>query len=63
MKSGIHQLVADQEKAQIGRLIAASVCAMIVSAAAVVLLGLSAWFLTASAIAGLAGSVVAMTFN
>lgn len=63
MKSGIQQLVAAQEKAQIGRLIAASVCAMIVSAAAVVLLGLSAWFLTASAIAGLAGSVVAMTFN
>lgn len=63
MKSGIRQLVAAQEKAQTGRLLAASLCAMIVSAAAVVLLGVSAWFLTASAIAGLAGSVVAMTFN
>ncbi|MEG2312453.1 MAG: amino acid ABC transporter ATP-binding/permease protein, partial [Brevundimonas sp.] len=63
MKTGIRQLVAAQEKAQSGRLLAASVCAMIVSAAAVVLLGVSAWFLTSSAIAGLAGSVVAMTFN
>lgn len=63
MKSGIRQLVAAQEKAQSGRLMAASICAMIVSAAAVVLLGISAWFLTSSAIAGLAGSVVAMTFN
>lgn len=62
-RSGIRQLVAAQEKAQAGRLVAASICAMIVSAAAVVLLGISAWFLTSSAIAGLAGSVVAMTFN
>lgn len=56
-------LIAAQTKAQAGRLVAASICAALVSMAAVILLGLSAWFLTASAIAGLAGPLVAKAFN
>ena len=63
MTAPLRQLIAEQEKAQRGRLFAASLCAMLVSAAAVILLGLSAWFLTASAVAGLAGPAVAKAFN
>lgn len=61
--AALRRLVAEQEKAQRLKLLSASVCAMLVSAAAVILLGLSAWFLTASAIAGLAGPLVAKAFN
>ena len=59
----LRRLISEQEKTQRMRLISASVCAMLVSSAAVILLGLSAWFLTASAIAGLAGPLVAKAFN
>ena len=59
----IQILIRAQEKAQRTRLLAAAVCAVLVSVGAVVLLGLSGWFLTASAIAGLGGVLVAQSFN
>ena len=59
----IQDLIRAQEKAQRPRLAAAAICAVLVSVGAVVLLGLSGWFLTASAVAGLGGVLVAKTFN
>lgn len=59
----IHALIRAQEKAQRPRLLAAAICAVVVSVGAVVLLGLSGWFLTAAALAGLSGVLVASTFN
>jgi len=56
-------LIRAQERRQGMRLLAAAVTAALVSAAAVLLLGVSGWFITASALAGLAGSVVAYSFN
>ncbi|MFE9084096.1 amino acid ABC transporter ATP-binding/permease protein [Brevundimonas sp. NPDC003935] len=56
-------LIRAQERRQGFRLLAASVCAALVSAAAVLLLGVSGWFITASALAGLAGPLVAHSFN
>lgn len=56
-------LIRAQERRQGARLLAASVCAALVSAAAVLLLGMSGWFITASALAGLAGPLVAHSFN
>lgn len=59
----LKSLIRAQERRQGARLLAASVCAALVSAAAVLLLGVSGWFITASALAGLAGSLVAHSFN
>ena len=56
-------LIRAQEGRQGMRLLAAAVCAALVSAAAVLLLGVSGWFITASALAGLAGSAAAYSFN
>ena len=56
-------LIRAQERRQGLRLLAAAVCAALVSAAAVLLLGVSGWFITASALAGLAGPLVAHSFN
>lgn len=56
-------LIRAQERRQGARLLAAAVCAALVSAAAVLLLGVSGWFITASALAGLAGPLVAHSFN
>lgn len=56
-------LIRAQERRQGGRLLIAAVCAALVSAAAVLLLGVSGWFITASALAGLAGAAVAHSFN
>lgn len=61
--SRIRALIRQQEIAQRPRLVAAALCAVLVSVGAVVLLGLSGWFLTASALAGLGGLLVAKTFN
>lgn len=61
--SRIRALIRQQEIAQRPRLIAAAFCAVLVSVGAVVLLGLSGWFLTASALAGLGGLLVAKAFN
>lgn len=62
-KSRIRSLIRQQEIAQRPRLIAAALCAVLVSVGAVVLLGLSGWFLTASALAGMGGVLVAKAFN
>lgn len=59
----IHTLIRAQEKAERPRLLAAALCAVVVSVGAVVLLGLSGWFLTASAIAGMGGVLVTKAFN
>lgn len=56
-------LIRQQEKAQAPSLLAASVTASLVAAAAVILLGLSGWFITSAALAGLAGPAVAKAFN
>lgn len=56
-------LIRAQERRQGVRLLAAAVTAALVSAAAVLLLGVSGWFITASALAGLAGSAAAYSFN
>ncbi|MGO4410820.1 MULTISPECIES: amino acid ABC transporter ATP-binding/permease protein [unclassified Brevundimonas] len=56
-------LIRAQERRQGARLLAAAVTAALVSAAAVLLLGVSGWFITASALAGLAGSAAAYSFN
>lgn len=59
----LKSLIRAQGRRQGARLLAASVCAALVSAAAVLLLGVSGWFITASALAGLAGPLVAHSFN
>ncbi len=56
-------LIRAQERRQGARLLIAAVTAALVSAAAVLLLGVSGWFITASALAGLAGSAAAYSFN
>ena len=56
-------LIRAQEHRQGARLLTAAVTAALVSAAAVLLLGVSGWFITASALAGLAGPLVAHSFN
>ena len=45
-------MIRAQERAQFPRLLAASVTGALVSAGAVALLGVSGWFITASALAG-----------
>lgn len=56
-------LIRAQERRQGARLLTAAVTAALVSAAAVLLLGVSGWFITASALAGMAGSAAAYSFN
>lgn len=56
-------LIRAQERHQGARLLTAAVTAALVSAAAVLLLGVSGWFITASALAGMAGAAVAHSFN
>lgn len=56
-------LIRAQERAQFPRLLAAAVTGALVSAGAVSLLGVSGWFITASALAGAAGPAVAHAFN
>lgn len=57
------QLIAAEKKRQRFWLLLASLSAMAVAAGSVLLLGVSAWFLSAAAIAGLAGPLVAGAFN
>ena len=55
--------MADQRRAQGGRLRLAALAAVLVSSASVTLLGLSGWFITGAAIAGAGGLVVVQAFN
>lgn len=56
-------LIADQRRAQSPRLLAASVAGAVVAIASVSLLGLSGWFITGAAIAGLGGLLAVQAFN
>ena len=56
-------LIAAQTQAQRARLRLAAAGAAVVSVAAVCLLGLSGWFITGAAFAGLAGAAAAQSFN
>ena len=55
--------MADQRRAQRGRLRLAALAAALVSSASVTLLGLSGWFITGAAITGAGGLVVVQAFN
>ncbi|MFC3580905.1 amino acid ABC transporter ATP-binding/permease protein [Sphingomonas hylomeconis] len=57
------RLLAEQRRRQRRLLLRAAGYAALVAAASVILLGLSGWFITAAAIAGLAGPVAAQGFN
>lgn len=59
----VRAMVAAQRRAQVVRLGLAAACAAAVSAAAVVLLGLSGWFITGAALAGAAGTAAVQAFN
>ena len=59
----IRQLIAVQRRAQSGRLQLAAAAAVVVSVAAVSLLGLSGWFITGAAFAGIGGLVAVQAFN
>jgi ATP-binding cassette subfamily C protein CydC len=61
--SPLGHLIAAQRRRQRGRLALAALAAASVTAASVLLLGLSGWFITAAALAGLAGPVAANAFN
>ena len=61
--SRITGLIAAQTQAQRARLRLAAAGGAIVSVAAVCLLGLSGWFITGAAFAGLAGAAAAQSFN
>ena len=57
------ELLAAERRAQRRPLGQAAICAALVAAASVLLLGISGWFITAAGIAGAAGVAVAQTFN
>ncbi|OYX56622.1 MAG: ABC transporter ATP-binding protein [Brevundimonas subvibrioides] len=59
----LEALLAEQRRAQGGRLRLAALSAALVSGASVALLGLSGWFITGAAIAGAGGFAVVQAFN
>lgn len=59
----LDHLVSDRVRAQGRRLAIAAIAAVGLGAGAVILLGLSGWFITASALAGAAGLAAAQAFN
>lgn len=59
----LRSLIARQRRAQRDRLRLAAFAAVVATAAAVLLLGLSGWFITGAALAGLAGAGAAHGFN
>jgi ATP-binding cassette subfamily C protein CydC len=59
----LQQLIAAERARQRGRLVTAGIAAATVSAASVLLLGLSGWFITGAALAGAAGAASAQAFN
>ncbi|MDG2520250.1 ATP-binding cassette domain-containing protein [Caulobacter segnis] len=63
MKTALDQLIAGERRRQAGRLWFAGLSAVIAAVAAVVLLGISGWFITAAALAGVAGPAASHTFN
>ncbi|WP_369061674.1 ATP-binding cassette domain-containing protein [Caulobacter sp. 73W] len=63
MTKAINQLIAQEKRRQAGRLWFAGISAVVAAVAAVVLLGLSGWFITGAAMAGVAGLAAAHMFN
>jgi ATP-binding cassette subfamily C protein CydC len=63
MTSPLRTLIAIERRRQRGGLALAALCAAVVTSASVLLLGLSGWFITGAALAGLAGPVAASAFN
>jgi ATP-binding cassette subfamily C protein CydC len=63
MSGPLASLIREQRKRHADGLRLAAVSAVVVGAGAVLLLGLSGWFLTGAAIAGLAGLASAQAFN
>ncbi|MEG8022261.1 amino acid ABC transporter ATP-binding/permease protein [Sphingomonas aerolata] len=63
MNGPLDSLLAQERRAQRPLLARAALLAAVVAAASVLLLGLSGWFITAAAIAGLAGPAAALAFN
>ena len=59
----IRDLITDQHRAQRDRLRLAAAAGAVVSVAATCLLGLSGWFITGAALAGLAGGAAVQAFN
>ncbi|MDG2527766.1 amino acid ABC transporter ATP-binding/permease protein [Caulobacter endophyticus] len=62
-KSPLSKLIAEQRRRQAGPLIMAAVAAAVVGAGSTALLGLSGWFITGAALAGVAGLAAAQAFN
>jgi len=63
MTPHLSRFLAAERRHERGRLLIACISAACVTAASVLLLGISGWFLTATALAGLAGPLVANSFN
>lgn len=61
--SPILEMIRTERRRQHVRLTIAAVAGAVVTTAAVILLGLSGWFIAAAAIAGVAGTAAAQTFN
>jgi ATP-binding cassette subfamily C protein CydC len=59
----IRRLIAAEQRGQRGRLAVAGLSAAVLSVASVLLLGLSGWFITGAALAGLGGASAALAFN
>nr|WP_232792794.1 ATP-binding cassette domain-containing protein [Caulobacter hibisci] len=57
------KLIAEQRRRQVRPLILAAICAAVVGAGSTILLGLSGWFITGAALAGVAGLTTAQAFN
>ncbi|PVM72030.1 amino acid ABC transporter ATP-binding/permease protein [Caulobacter radicis] len=62
-KSPLSKLVAEQRRRQAAPLVTAAVAAAVVGAGSTALLGLSGWFITGAALAGVAGLATAQAFN
>ncbi|HEY0269712.1 MAG TPA: cysteine ABC transporter permease, partial [Sphingomonas sp.] len=63
MTPPLETLLRVERRRQRAALLAAALCALLVGCASVALLGLSGWFITAAAFAGLAGPLAAQAFN
>jgi len=62
-QSPLSKLIAQQRRRQAGPLIMAAAASAVVGAGSTALLGLSGWFITGAALAGVAGLATAQAFN